>query len=110
MTLLTPTGVYRVEGRKDLVVQFQDILERKATEEEIAAFLDSPRTRFDRVLCVSEGIVRAVVLDGYFQGKLVHWRWNGTPYTPTPGQVLSVRATWDKEGFGSRPVVKEIAL
>lgn len=109
MTPLTPTGVYRVVGRADLVVQFQDILERRATEEEIAAFLDSPRTRFDRVLCVSEGIVRAVVLDGYFQGKLVHWRWNGTPFAPTPGQVLSVRATWDKEGFGSRPVVKEIA-
>lgn len=105
--ILTPTGVYRVVGRADLVVQFQDILERRATEEEIAAFLGSPRTRFDRVLCVSEGIVRAVVLDGYFQGKLVHWRWNGIPYTPTPGQVLSVRATWDKVGFGSRPVVKE---
>jgi hypothetical protein len=107
MSLLTPTGVYRVVGRADLTVQFQDILERRPTEEEIKTFLDSPRTRFDRVLCVSEGIVRAVVLDGYFQGKLVHWRWNGTPYTPTPGQVLSVRATWDKEGFGSRPVVKE---
>lgn len=23
------------------------------------------------------------------------------------GQVLSVRATWDSEGFGSRPIVKE---
>lgn len=107
MTLLTPTGVYRVVGRADLVVQFQDILERRATEEEIKTFLNSPRTRFDRALTVSEGIVRAVVLDGYFQGKLVRWRWNGIPYTPTPGQVLSVRATWDKEGFGSRPVVKE---
>ena len=107
--LLTPTGVYRVEGRKDLVVQFHDVVERRATEQEIADFLASPRPRKgDRVLCVSEGIVRAVVLDGYFQGKLVHWRWNGTPYTPTPGQVLSVRATWDKEGFGSRPIVKEI--
>lgn len=109
MTLLTPTGVYRVVGRADLTVQFQELREVRVTEEEMNKFLDSPRTKYDRVLCMSKAVAVGVVLEGYFQGKVVQWNWNGLPYNPTPGQVLSVRATWDAHGFGSRPVVKEIA-